>query len=77
MGDVTDLDLDIYNECKRIHGNDKTSIFYFRNHDKKTTVGFSGADTNLASGFVACLKKYPELYDILDTALAVYEENYV
>ena len=70
-----DLDLDVYNVCESVQHCEEESIFYFRSEGKNLVTGFSGHDTNLATGFLTCLRNYPELYDIMDTALAVYDEQ--
>lgn len=71
----TDLDLDVYNACERIIDHEKESIFYMRLNDDRITINFTGDSVSLANGFIQILKDYPDLYEVLDSALSLYEES--
>lgn len=75
--DKINLDIEIYNLVNSIEDVEEEACFYFRKKGKGLQVGFSGADEDLINSFLTCIKNYPETYDIISTAILLFEEENV
>lgn len=74
---MTDLDLDVYNECKRINTTqeDGDALIYLRTREGKTSFVYSGFDNDLIDLLISCMKQDAEMADYILTATGEYLEE--
>lgn len=68
-------DLEVYNLCKQIKGRKNESCFYFREESDNINIGFSGTTEMLIDGFISCMNGAPNMYDIISSAVELYEKD--
>lgn len=71
---MTDLDLDVYNECKRINTkqDDGDALIYFRACDGKTSLVYSGFSNDLVDLLINCMRQDDEMADYILAATDEY-----
>jgi len=73
--DKLNLDIDMFSVANGI--GDDESIFYLRGYGKEFTYGYSGDQNKTASGLLTMMLENEEVYDILSTAIGVFERETV
>lgn len=73
--DKTNLDIDVYSLTNSLVESEDESVFYIRVAKDGVHVGYSGLDSHLISGLITCMNNYKETYDIISTALELFESD--
>jgi len=68
-------DIEVYNLVNDIKNIDDESCFYFRMKGNSVSIGYTGLDHTLITGFITCMEQYKELYDIINSSVLIYEEE--
>ena len=76
---VTDLDLDAKLYVDQINNGLEESMLYIREEDSTVTFMYAGDLASIVNSVIIALSndKGGDLYDILTSAIDIYEENYV
>jgi len=84
MTNRTDLDLDVVSFVKELSTKNAhakkpidEAVFYLRKNEGKVFVTFYGDDVSLVNSFITVMDKQDGMYDILSSALELYENESV
>jgi len=74
---MTDLDLDVYNECKRINTTqeDGDALIYLRTRGGKVSFVYSGFSDDLIALLISCMKQDAEMADYILISTDEYIEE--
>ena len=75
---MNNLDLDAKLEADSIVSRDEGALLYFRHEGNEVTHVYAGTDEDIVFMIMSAMatEKSGVLYDLISTAVAVYEEQY-
>jgi len=72
-----DLFLDVVNVVNKCDMDKGEAVFFMYLKDKEAKYSFCGNDVDLINSFVTCMGEIEGFYDLLSTAVIVFEEDCV